>query len=120
MVATYDDANLVVQLVRWGTEMGLDDAVHTLFADGFDPAQSSVDEPAVRKMLSFGEVIGTLVKQGVLDRGLVADLWWATGLWARVGPAAEGERERLGEPRLYENFEALAASAGRKAPALPN
>lgn len=25
--ATYDDANLVMQIVRWGTEMGLSDAV---------------------------------------------------------------------------------------------
>jgi hypothetical protein len=110
MVATYDDANLIVQLVRWGTEMGLEDAVQTLFAEGFEPASSSVDEPAVRKMLTFGEVLGTLVKQGVLDRGLVLDLWWASGSWARVKPSAENERERLGEPRLFENFEALAAS----------
>jgi hypothetical protein len=112
MVATYDDANLVVQLVRWGTEMGLQDAAYALFDDGFEPQGASVDEPAVRKMLGFGEVIGTLVKQGVLDRGLVQDLWWPSGAWARVGPAAERERQRLGEPRLYENFEALAASAG--------
>ena len=110
MVATYDDANLVVQLVRWGTEMGLDDAVQTLFAEGFEPESASLDESAVRKMLTFGEVLGTLVKQGVLDRGLVLDLWWATGTWARVKPAALHERERLGEPKLFENFEALAAS----------
>jgi hypothetical protein len=109
MVATYDDANLIVQLVRWSTEIGLDDASHTLFAEGFEPESSSVDEPAVRKALTFGEVIGTLVKQGVLDRGLVLDLWWPSGTWARVKPSAVQERERLGEPRLYENFEALAS-----------
>ena len=27
MAATHEDAMLVVQLLRWGTEMGLDDAV---------------------------------------------------------------------------------------------
>ena len=43
----------------------------------------------MRKMLSFGEVVGTLVKQGVLNRDLVVDLWWVAGLWARVQPAAE-------------------------------
>ena len=112
MVATYDDANLIVQLARWGTEMGLEDATQVLFSEGFDPRSASTDESSVRKVLSFGEVVGTLVKQGVLNRGLVHDLWWVAGLWARVQPAAEQERQRLGEERLYENFEALASGAG--------
>jgi Domain of unknown function (DUF4760) len=113
VVATYDDANLVVQLTRWGSEMQLDEAVQVLFSEGFDPASASTDEAAVRKVLGFGEVVGTLVKQGVLNRGLVLDLWWVTGLWARVEPAAKRLRERLGEDKLYENFEALAAGAGQ-------
>jgi hypothetical protein len=108
MAATYEDAKLVVQLVRWGTEMGLDDAVSILFAPDFDPESASPDDPAVRKLLSFGEVVGTLTKQRVLDRGLVLDLWWIEGLWQRVGPAARRRRDELGEPRLFENFEALA------------
>jgi hypothetical protein len=111
MGATYDDAGLVVQLVRWGTELDLDEVAQTLFADGFDPSEASMSDPAVRKMLQFGEVVGTLVKQDVLDRDLVLDLWWVEGGWSRVGPAAKRERLRLGEPRLYENFEALANSA---------
>jgi hypothetical protein len=58
--------------------------------------------------LFFGETVGTFVKQGVLDRGLVEDLWWIEGMWSRVGPAAQRQRQRLGEPRLFENFESLA------------
>lgn len=112
MPATYDDAVLIVQLVRWGTEMGLDDAVHAVFSDGFDAANSSMDNPAVRRLLTFGEVVGTLVKQDILDRGLVLDMWWISGVWERLKAAVTKERERLGELRLYENLEALAASAG--------
>ena len=37
MPATKDDANLVMQIVRWGNEMGLTDAVVALLADEFDP-----------------------------------------------------------------------------------
>jgi hypothetical protein len=108
MAATYDDARLVVDLMRWGTELGLQDALGAIFADDFDPETARPDDPAVLKVLNFGEVVGTFVKQGVLDRGLVTDMWWIEGLWARVGPAAERQREHLGEPRLSENFEALA------------
>jgi hypothetical protein len=108
MVATYDDAALVVQLVRWGTELGLSDAIHTLLSEAFDPSVVSTNDVAVRKVLEFGEVVGTLVKQNILNRELVLDLWWAAGAWERVSTAAENERERLGQPRLYENFEALA------------
>ncbi len=112
MVATYEDAALVMQIVRWGAEMGLDDAGHAIFADAFDAKSASLDNPAVRKMLSFGETVATLVKHGILDEALVQDLWWIEGAWGRVGPAAKRDRERLGEPRLYENFEALAAATG--------
>jgi hypothetical protein len=109
MPATYDDANLVMQIVRWATDMELPDAVKAVFADDFDPDVADTDDPAVQKILGFGEVVGTLVNQDVLDRGLVLDMWWISGLWARVGPAAQRQREKLGEPRLSENFEKLAA-----------
>jgi hypothetical protein len=108
MPATHDDANLVMQIVRWGTEMGLSDAVMAVLADEFDPETASSDDSFVQKVLDFGEVVGTFVKQGVLDSGLVADMWWMEGLWSRVGPAAERQRAHLGEPRLWENFERLA------------
>jgi hypothetical protein len=54
-----------------------------------------------------------LVKNDLLDRGLVLDWLWAVGLWERLGPAARRARERYGSDALYENFEALArAQAG--------
>ena len=111
MPATYDDAALIVQLARWGTELGLDDAAHRVFSDRFDPERASIDDPDIRKVLEFGELVGTLVKQGVLDRGLVLDLWWVEGMWGRIRPTALRERDRLGDKRLYENLEALAESA---------
>jgi Domain of unknown function (DUF4760) len=108
MPASYDDANLVMQIVRWGTEMGLNEAVIAVLGDEFDPETASTEDPSVQKVLNFGEVVGTFVKQGVLDRGLVVDMWWMEGLWSRVGSAAKRQREQLKEPRLSENFEKLA------------
>jgi hypothetical protein len=67
-----------------------------------------MDDAAVRTVLLFGESVGTLTKHGLLSSELVNDWIWIEGLWARVGPAALKQRERYGEPRLYENFEALA------------
>ena len=84
------------------------EAASTVFGNGFDPDSASVDDPAVRALLMFGETIGTFVKQKVLDRDLVLDLWWTEGMWSRVGPAALRHRAKVGEQRLYENFEALA------------
>ncbi len=60
-------------------------------------------------MLMFFETNGTFTKQGLLDRALLLDLWWVSGMWAQIGPAAIRQREKVGEPRLFENFEALAA-----------
>jgi hypothetical protein len=51
-----------------------------------------------------------LVKNDVLDQGLVLDWLWVQGMWDRVGPAAVRARDRLGSDALYENFEALASA----------
>ena len=107
---THEDAQLMVQLARWGTQLGLQDALPTLFADDFDP--DTVDmmrNDAVRIVLYYGESIGTLVKNDLLSRELVEDWMWVEGMWSRVGPAAIRQREKMGEPRLFENFEALAS-----------
>jgi hypothetical protein len=106
---TRDDALLMVQLARWSTELGLEDAVARVLADDFDPESADpVADGSVRAILAFGESIGTLTKHNLLSTELVRDWIWVEGLWARVGPAARGQREKFGEPRLYENFEALA------------
>jgi hypothetical protein len=108
MVATYDDAGLLVQLMRWGTEMKLDVGYNEIFSEGFDPDAPDTG-PAVRGVLFFGETVGALVKHGVLNRELLLDVFWADGIWAKVGPSALRAREMAGEPRLYENFESLAS-----------
>jgi hypothetical protein len=95
--------------MRWGTEMGLQEALRTIFSEQFDPEKTAMEEPAVGRTLFFGETVGTLVKHGLIDRDLMLDLLWLEGIWDRVAPHAKLARERDGEPRLYENFEALVA-----------
>ncbi len=106
-----DDAVLMIQIAQWGTALGIQDAMPRLFSDVFDPdTADAVDDDAVRTMLMFGEAIGTLTKHDLLSEELVKDWLWIEGIWARVGPAALRQREKAGEARLYENFEALATA----------
>jgi hypothetical protein len=108
---THDDAQLMIQLAQWGTTLGLQDALPKLLAEDFDPETADPYEPPVQTVLMYGESIGTLTKHDLLSTELVHDWLWIQGMWERVGPAARKAREQLGEPRLYENFEALAAGA---------
>jgi hypothetical protein len=105
-MATREDAHLVVQLMRWGTEMGLEDALRLLFSEDFDTTSAEA-EPAVAKTLFFGETVATLVKHDLLDGDLVRDLLWVEGIWERVAEHARAVRAKEDEPRLYENLEAL-------------
>jgi hypothetical protein len=108
---THEDAQLMVQLAQWGTALGIEQAMPELLADDFDPdAADANTNPSVRKVLMFGESIATLTKHELLSKELVNDWLWIEGLWSRVGPAALKAREKFGEPRLFENFEALARS----------
>ena len=108
-MASHEDGMLVVQLARWGTQLGLDEALRVVLAEHYDPEQAMFDEPHVQTILQFGETVATLTKNGALDEALVLDWLWVSGMWARVGPAAIAQREKLGVAELFENFEALAA-----------
>lgn len=109
MAGTKEDAAMIIELAKWGAMIEFGPATGAIFADDFDPETAAMSDEPVRTVLVFGETVGTLVKNGLLDRELVTDWLWVGGLWQRVGPAARRAREDLGEPRLYENFEALAA-----------
>jgi len=108
-MANREDGALLVQVAQWGSTMGIEEAQRAIWADDFDPETASTDDVPVSRILNWGETIGTLTKNGLLDTDLVLDWLWVAGLWSRVGPAAVKLREKQRVPELYENFEALAA-----------
>ena len=63
---------------------------------------------AVVALMDQFEMIGTFVKQGLLDRGLVNDLCWAKGAWDKCEHLAMHYREHDGNTEIYANFERLA------------
>ena len=105
---TREDGQLLVQLAQLSTSYGVMDALPAIFAEDFDPDSAEMSDKPVRTLLAFGELIGTLVKHDLISAELVNDWLWMGGIWTRVGPAALRQRAEMGEPRLYENFEALA------------
>jgi len=108
-MAESNDGVLLVQLAQWGAMSGIQDATGVVFAPDFDAESAKHSDDAVRKVLMWGETLGTLTKNGLISRELILDWIWIQGLWTRVGAAARAAREEAGEPRLFENFEALAA-----------
>ena len=103
-----NEGSLLVQLAQWSSIAGIDEAAAAIFDDDFVPDSADASDIAVRKVLMWGETLGTLTKNGLLSQELVLDWQWVAGAWARVGKAALAQREKYGQPRLYENFEALA------------
>ena len=73
----------------------------------------------INALLGFHETLGTFVKRGLLDRDLVEDLYWVEGAWRACEQIVLGMRAKTGEPRLYENFEALAGGQGASSPIGP-
>jgi hypothetical protein len=109
MSGSREDASLIVELAKWGSMMGLAEASRAIFAADFDAASANASDLHVQAILNFNETVGTLVKNGLLDRDLAYDWLWFTGSWERVGPAALRAREKAGVAQLYENYEALAS-----------
>jgi hypothetical protein len=109
-MATRDDAALMMQVLQWSTSSGAMDSMLALMSPHFDAGTASAEDRNVFVTLMMGETIGTFTKHGLLDKGLVYDLWAPRMVWAFVGPAALRQREQYGEPALWENFEALATA----------
>jgi hypothetical protein len=103
-----NEGALLVALAQWASMSGIDEASAAIFDDDFDPDTADASDVAVRKVLMWGETLGTLTKNGLLSTELVLDWQWVAGSWARVGQAALAQRKKFDQPRLYENFEALA------------
>jgi hypothetical protein len=112
MAGNREDANLIVELAKWGSMIGLPEASRDIFSDDFDRESAEALDPHVQTVLVFHETVGTLVKNDLLDRELVLDWLWVSGAWDRVSHAALEARAAAGVPELWENFEALAQSQG--------
>lgn len=108
---TREDAQLMLQVLQWAGSIGMKEAGAAVMAEDFDPESAEPRDDAVSTVLTVGELIGALVKHELLSRELVEDIIWVSGSWARVGPAALKARAEAGEPRIYENFEALAKAS---------
>ena len=114
---TYQDATLMLQLAQWGSALGLSEAMSWMWSDQFLPDYAEFVEKyppgnegytKASKICGWYETIGTLYKQGLFNEELLFD-WLAVALvWDRIKGFALGWREQTGEPRLYENFEAMA------------
>ena len=115
------DAQLMVQLAQLGQSMHVDRGQALLWkhqqAGGLTFEQfeatyptDSDDAVAIVNVLKWHETVGTLVKQGLLDRGLIHDWLWVSGTWDTCRQIALGQREQMGEAAIWENFEALAAA----------
>jgi hypothetical protein len=115
--ATREDALLITQLLNGPLGILAIDGMAVLQSYDRGPTHERLveDHPvgsdgyrAVQALLTMSETIATFVKQGLLDKALVYDLFWVRGAWDRCQAIALHERERDGEPLIYANFEALA------------
>jgi hypothetical protein len=114
---THEDAMIMLQLAQWGAAIGLNEATNWMWSDEFVTdakgfrAKYPIGTEGARKLHTIGnyyETLGTLWKQGLLNEGLIFDWLAVQMVWARVKDCFLDFRKAAGNPRLYENFEALA------------
>ena len=125
--ATKEDARLIVDLARLYIESESNKAAALFWSDDFprSPEEfrqryplSSDEARRIYAALGFFETVATLWKHKLIDEELLLDWLSVGGAWERLREIALDMREQAGEPRLWENFEALAqAQAPASAPA---
>ena len=114
---TYQDATLMLQLAQLGAAQGLWEAWVWLRSDEFVPDYAEFVEKYPRGSEEYGKVrtigvwfetLGTLYKHGLFNEELLFDWLGVALVWDRMKGFVLGVREEMGEPRIYENFEAMA------------
>lgn len=113
----YEEANLMIQLLRWGSEIGTNEASNFLWSDAYEEDFESFKEKYpwgtqeqkhVTNLCGWYESLAALWVNGLISEKLVSD-WLAVGMvWDRIKNHALGFREQSGNPQIYEHFEALA------------
>ena len=113
---SYQDATLILQIAQWASSEGIIAATNWMWSDEFIPDYSefikkyqrgSEEYNKASKICACMETIGTLYKHNLINEELLFD-WLAISLtWEGIKGFALGIRDGLGEPRLYENFEAI-------------
>jgi hypothetical protein len=63
------------------------------------------------KIAIYYEGLGTMWKHGLINEDLLFDWFYVHGAWDRMKGFVLGGREAAGEPRLGENFEAMAKAS---------
>ena len=123
---TKEDGQLLVQLARLSADMKLGEASGFLWSsdfvedyEGFKKQYPFGSEHAkhVGALAAFYETVATLVKHDLISEELIHDWLGSNLVWGRLEKILVGQREESGEPRLWENFEALAAARTAPTPA---
>jgi hypothetical protein len=114
---TYDDANVMIQLARWGSQARLQDASNFLWSDDFEKdfeaftekfPWGTQEQKYATLICGWYESLAALWVNGLLNEKLIGD-WLADDMvWDQIKNYALGIREKSGNPRIYEHFEALA------------
>ena len=114
---THEDAELMIQIAQWSSLQGLVEAQSWVWSEDsiLDYEQFTAKHPRgsegslnANKVCQFYETLGTLYKQGLFNGELLFDWLAVDSSWERVKAFALGVRQKAGDSRLYENFEAAA------------
>ncbi len=116
---THQDANIMLQLLQVWAAFDVSDAVGWVWSDEFIPefAEFVKKYPAgteeygnASKVCMYLESVGALYKHGLFSEELLFDWLGVDIVWERIKGFALGLREAADDPRLYENFEAMASA----------
>jgi hypothetical protein len=114
---THEDAMILLKLYEFGGDPHLSKSWNFVFSDHWVndytafvakfPA-SSEEYGYFLHYAAWFELLGTLWKHKLINESLLFDWILIPPRWNRVAKFVEGYRASTGEPRMYENFEAMA------------
>ncbi len=76
-------------------------------------ALDAAEYPLFLRLVGFGEIVGLLVRRGLVREELAHDRWMLRGPWSWLRLTVEQERSRFG-PGFAQNFEWIAGRDAKR------
>jgi len=111
---------VMLQLAQLSAAQGVMAAMNWILSDAFvsdydefvKKFQKGSDQfGQARRVAGFYETVGTMWKHRLINEDLLFDWLWVEGVWNRLKGFALGLRREAGNPRLFENFEAMSGAS---------
>jgi hypothetical protein len=115
------DSGVLTEIATWYLSAGMPAALGWLWEQGPGMTDLATQHPpgshgdaTATKICAYFDTLGVFCRQGLVSESLLVDWLNVAPVWDRLKSYVQTQRDRTGDPSLWNGFEALALAQKRQ------